>query len=164
MVVKIFLPKLGESIEQASINRWCKQIGDSIKRGEVIAELETSKTTMDIESPINGFMLEIFTKEGEIITTGTLIALVGTNKNERLNDQILDDNVEDEIKKESITKRDESKTRTKQISNNDVIKMTPNARRLANSHGLDFDQLFEAFPNKRITSDDIQNYIKNEKM
>jgi hypothetical protein len=51
MATKIFLPRLGESITEAVIGKWLKQPGEPVARGEVIAELETAKAMMELESP-----------------------------------------------------------------------------------------------------------------
>jgi pyruvate/2-oxoglutarate dehydrogenase complex dihydrolipoamide acyltransferase (E2) component len=56
MATKIFLPRLGESIEEAIIERWVKKVGDPVALGDVIAELETAKATMELESPAKGIL------------------------------------------------------------------------------------------------------------
>jgi len=165
MAIKIFLPKLGESIEQASISHWCKKVGDFIERGEVIAELESSKATMDIESPISGFLLKIYIEEDVSINAGTLIAVVGADKEEDIEESSVEKNFEAEDKNEFIpVKKDIQPTEKPRKNNKDIIGISPNARRMANNLGIDLNDLLEAFPDKRITSEDIQNFIKSNKL
>ena len=77
MATKILLPRLGESVEEAAIGRWCKQIGEPVERGEIIAELETAKAMMELESPVKGVLLAVFPEIGTTIQMGELVAIVG---------------------------------------------------------------------------------------
>jgi len=77
MATKIFLPRLGESVKEAVVGKWCKQIGESVERGEIIAELETAKAMMELESPVEGVLLAVFPEIGITIQMGELVAIVG---------------------------------------------------------------------------------------
>lgn len=77
MASKLVLPFLGESINEAVISRWLKKAGDPVNRGEVIAELETDKATMELEAPEAGALLKVFVEEGERAHTGDLLAWIG---------------------------------------------------------------------------------------
>ena len=77
MATKIYLPRLGESIEEATIGCYMKKVGQSVQRGDVIAELETAKAMIELESPVKGILLAVFPEEGETIKSGTLVAIVG---------------------------------------------------------------------------------------
>ncbi len=159
MATKIFLPRLGDSIEEAVIGRWCKKAGDAVGRGEVILELETSKATMDLESPGKGFLLAALTKEGETVQKGTLIAIIGEEGEdwrELLDeDDVVESDSEDKpAKKEKGADRKEPKT-----SGIDRVRISPNAKRILKDHDIDKNKLVERFPNKRITSADAFVFI-----
>ena len=77
MATKILLPRLGESIEEAVIGKWCKEIGETVARGDVIAELETAKAMMELESPAKGVLLALIPEIGQTVQMGELVAVVG---------------------------------------------------------------------------------------
>jgi len=72
----IVMPKLGESIIEATITRWLKAEGDMISEDEVICELATDKVDSEIPSPVEGKLIKILCKEGEVVPVGQLIAII----------------------------------------------------------------------------------------
>jgi 2-oxoglutarate dehydrogenase E2 component (dihydrolipoamide succinyltransferase) len=72
----IIMPKLGESIIEATITRWLKAEGDMITEDEVICELATDKVDSEIPSPVEGKLIQILCKEGEVVPVGQLIAII----------------------------------------------------------------------------------------
>src|SRR5665647_1222986 len=72
----ILMPKLGESIIEATITRWLKAEGDMISEDEVICELATDKVDSEIPSPVEGKLIRILCKEGEVVPVGQLIAII----------------------------------------------------------------------------------------
>jgi 2-oxoglutarate dehydrogenase E2 component (dihydrolipoamide succinyltransferase) len=72
----IVMPKLGESIIEATITRWLKAEGDMIGEDEVICELATDKVDSEIPSPVEGKLIQILCKEGEVVPVGQLIAVI----------------------------------------------------------------------------------------
>ena len=72
------MPKLGESIIEATITRWLKKTGDSIAEDDPIAEIATDKVDSEIPSPVEGKILELLHKEGDIVPVGKVIAVIET--------------------------------------------------------------------------------------
>ncbi|MBL4870861.1 MAG: 2-oxoglutarate dehydrogenase complex dihydrolipoyllysine-residue succinyltransferase [Robiginitomaculum sp.] len=70
----IKVPNVGESVTEVTIARWYKKVGDSIKKDEVLVELETDKAAQELVAPEDGVVTEILVGEGENATIGTLIA------------------------------------------------------------------------------------------
>jgi pyruvate dehydrogenase E2 component (dihydrolipoamide acetyltransferase) len=64
MATTIEVPQLGNTVEECLVTRWFKRKGDSVTAGEVVAEIETDKTTFEITSPVDGQVLEIYVDEG----------------------------------------------------------------------------------------------------
>lgn len=77
MSIEIRMPKFGETMEEGMIVAWKKQVGDIISDGEVIAEVDTDKTTLEIESPISGKLLQILVQVNQTVPVNTPIAIVG---------------------------------------------------------------------------------------
>lgn len=80
--MNIIMPKMGESVNEGTIIKWHKKIGDTVKRDEIIFEISTDKVDTEIPSPADGFLSEIIVKEGETVEVGTTVAVVQTNSEE----------------------------------------------------------------------------------
>ena len=71
------MPKLSDTMTEGTLVAWKKKKGDKVSAGEVIAEIETDKATMEWESPDDGTLTEIYVKEGEKVNVGDKIAFIG---------------------------------------------------------------------------------------
>lgn len=76
MKMEIVMPKLGLTMESGTILKWLKKEGDSVKKGEVIAEIESEKLTGEVESPADGILVKILHEEGDEVPVGEPIALI----------------------------------------------------------------------------------------
>lgn len=74
---EVNMPRLSDTMEEGTISRWLKQPGDAVKKGDVLAEIETDKATMDLEAFDSGVLEEILAKEGQAIPIGQAIARLG---------------------------------------------------------------------------------------
>ena len=77
MASEIKVPTLGESVTEATIGQWLKQVGDSVAADEAVVELETDKVTLEINAPEAGVLSEILAGEGENVEVGALLARIG---------------------------------------------------------------------------------------
>lgn len=68
------MPNLGYDLETAKVHAWLKQVGDTVKRGEPIAEIETDKTTVEMEALSDGTLTEIVAEAGTEVAIGEVIA------------------------------------------------------------------------------------------
>ena len=82
MAVEVPMPRLSDTMEQGTIARWVKHEGDSVAAGDVIAEIDTDKATMDLTAYEDGVLLKILVGEGESADLGTPIALIGSEDEE----------------------------------------------------------------------------------
>ena len=76
MITKVLLPKLGQTMEEGRIVRWCKKEGDPVRNGEVICEIETDKASMELPAPAAGVLTKQLRKAGEIVPVGAVIAMI----------------------------------------------------------------------------------------
>ncbi len=79
MRVPIEMPKLGYDMETGRIASWLKAVGDQVKRGEAIAEIETDKATVEMEARASGVIVEIVHGAGDEVAVGTTIAHLETD-------------------------------------------------------------------------------------
>lgn len=75
---EVIMPKLGESIIEATITRWMKQPGDTIEEDDPIVEIATDKVDSEIPSPVEGKLIELKYKEGDVVEVGKVIAIIDT--------------------------------------------------------------------------------------
>ena len=71
------MPRLGDTMEEGVVAKWLKKVGDTVKEGDILAEIETDKATMEFESFYSGTLLYIGLKEGETAPVDTLLAIIG---------------------------------------------------------------------------------------
>ena len=81
MFFEVNLPSLSPTMEEGKIVKWVKKEKDPILSGEVLFEVETDKATMEYESPEDGFIAKILTREGDIAKVNELVAIISDNKN-----------------------------------------------------------------------------------
>lgn len=72
-VTKINLPKSGMGIEEGTVARWLKAVGDKVKGGEVIVEVETEKALQEVEAPVSGTLVRILVSEGQTTPINTAL-------------------------------------------------------------------------------------------
>jgi 2-oxoglutarate dehydrogenase E2 component (dihydrolipoamide succinyltransferase) len=76
--IELIMPKMGESIIEATILRWVKKVGDSIKADETILEIATDKVDSEVPSPVAGILMEIKHQENDVVAVGKVIAIIST--------------------------------------------------------------------------------------
>ena len=82
MSEKILVPVLGESINEATVTKWLKAVGDNVEADEPIVELETDKVNLEVPSPISGILTEINSKDGSIVEVGSLLGSVSESNSD----------------------------------------------------------------------------------
>jgi 2-oxoglutarate dehydrogenase E2 component (dihydrolipoamide succinyltransferase) len=75
----IIMPKMGESVNEGTIIKWHKKVGDPVKQDETIFEISTDKVDTEIPSPVEGILKEIKFKEGDTVDVGTVVAIIDGN-------------------------------------------------------------------------------------
>src|ERR671920_2646617 len=77
MAEKILMPRLSDTMTEGVISAWHKNVGDAVKKGDILAEIETDKATMELESYKDGKLLYQGAKQGEKIQVNDLLAIIG---------------------------------------------------------------------------------------
>lgn len=76
MTVKINLPKSGMGIDEGTVLRWLKSLGDRVEKGEVLVEVETAKAIQDVEAPASGKLIKITVQPGETTSVNSELGLI----------------------------------------------------------------------------------------
>ncbi|CAB3393121.1 dihydrolipoamide acetyltransferase family protein [Kyrpidia spormannii] len=145
MAVEIVMPKLGMSMENGTVMQWHKHPGDPVEKGEPLVAVSSEKIEYEIEAPASGVLLEILVPEEGVVPCGTVIGYVG-QPGERANTAM-----EGKLEAASASAAPGSELRRE-----DRIKISPAARKMARSAGIDTSSLVGTGPGGRITVEDVQ--------
>ena len=80
MTDQILVPPLGESITEATVSKWLKNVGEEVNTDEPIVELETDKVNVEVPSPSSGTLSSIEVKEGDTVEVGSILGVVNKGK------------------------------------------------------------------------------------
>ena len=170
----ITMPRLSDTMEEGRVAKWFKKVGDQVKEGDVLAEIETDKATMEFESFYSGTLLYIGIKEGESSPVETTLAIIGDKKtdisdliNKTLvkeetnkiknpnNEQVVDDKIND------IEKNKDNYNKESVLIINDSgirLKASPLAKKMASEKGIDINKIKGSGDNGRIIKRDVDSY------
>ena len=161
MVTEVVMPKMGYDMTEGTIVRWRKDEGDEVARGEVIAEVETTKVTVEVEAYTGGVLRKILVPEGQTVPVGQVIAVIadrdeaipGLDKEPRA------DKAAREVKKAAPRPQEAAEAVTTAEEEAPRIAASPVARRMAREQGIDLGQITGAGPGGRITKEDIETFL-----
>lgn len=172
MAIVVNMPRLSDTMEEGVVAQWLKNIGDSIEEGDILAEIETDKATMEFESFNEGTLLHIGVQEGESAPVDTLLAIIG-DKGEDISSLINASAVPketkpEEKKTEEALKKVETVESEKPVADNVETKTVANtsgrifasplAKKIASDKGINLADLNGSGDNGRITKKDVENY------
>ncbi len=156
MATSIVMPQMGYDMHEGKVVRWHKKEGEEVVRGEVIAEIETDKATVEYEAYTGGVMAKIVAEEGITIPVGGLIAVI-TNPGEAIPEDMLAElgAVVSDAPTEQLSSAATAPVSAPASSNNGVVKASPLAKRLARERGVDLAEIVGTGPEGRIVEADI---------
>lgn len=184
MKIDMVMPKLGESIAEATVIKWLKQPGDRVEEDGVVLEISTDKVDSEIPSPGTGFLSKIIAQEGETVEVGTIIAEIVTEESEleggngeapTVTDEQpsgSDDGkgVEDETAVEEIAEESKIAVEKEPVTTSEAVEQevsggkfySPLVRSIARKEGVsieELDKITGTGAGGRVTKTDLLNYI-----
>jgi pyruvate dehydrogenase E2 component (dihydrolipoamide acetyltransferase) len=168
------MPKMSDTMLEGVIAKWLKKEGDQVKSGDIIAEVETDKATMELENYEDGTILYIGAKEGKGIIVDGIIAIVGEpgadfkkileaeNILKIESPIVVQDSSPAPVKLAVEVKTVENNSSNQQTASNVVIKSSPLARSLAKEKGFNLSWIQGTGEGGRITKSDVENYNPNQ--
>jgi len=142
---QILVPSLGESVTEATVAKWLKQVGEKVTSDEPLVELETDKVNVEVPSPLNGILTSIKAKEGNTVEVGALLGVV-TNTNLA---ELEDNNKEKETQKEQTytppkkVKKNSSKINLKNTEKKETLTLLDEEKDQNSKGALILDTLIE---------------------
>jgi len=157
------MPKMSDTMVEGVIAAWHKKVGDSVKAGELMAEVETDKATMEYESYDTGTLLYIGAKEKESVPVNGVLAIVGEkNADWQTLLKAFQSNASGTPKAEAPQQPASSSAPSVQVteshSSNGRLKASPLAKKMAKDLGYDIAKIQGSGENGRVTKGDVENY------
>ncbi|GHO43364.1 dihydrolipoamide acetyltransferase family protein [Ktedonospora formicarum] len=167
---EVSMPRLSDTMQEGTITRWLKKPGDEVKRGDIIAEVETDKANMEIEAYDSGVLEQILTQEGEAAPIGQAIAIIGDGSGAK----------QTPVASAQASSASTNGTTTQAISQSAApavsaptfveaapsegrLKASPLARRIAEEHSIDLARIKGTGPGGRIVRDDLEDYLEQQR-
>ena len=161
------LPKMGESVAEATITSWLKEVGDTIELDEAVVEIATDKVDSEVPSEVEGTLVEVLFQQDAIVAVGETIAIIETESDENFNGVT---ETKNKISKEVIEVEKTIAKAVEEVSmpitkTSDSGKFySPLVRNIAQKEGVSMEELESISgigKDGRVTKDDILSYIEN---
>ncbi len=159
------MPQMGYDMVEGTLVRWIKSEGDEVKRGEPVAEIETDKAVVEMESTANGLLRKILASEGATVPVGHPIGIIGS-ADEDIGGLIVDeapapaqasgDAHSAEVAAEVVSPAPASQAQPS--ADGERVKVSPVARKLAEERGIELSHVKGTGPGGRITREDVMNF------
>ena len=160
----ITMPRLSDTMEEGTISSWLKNVGDQVKEGEILAEIETDKATMEFESFYDGVLSHIAVNEGETVKVDELIAIISENEIDvpkalksygKESSNIPVDESNDSIELNEVEKEINITNASSNL--NERIKASPLAKKIAKEKNIDLSKVTGTGENGRIIKNDLSD-------
>ncbi len=165
---EIVMPKMGESIIEATITKWLKSVGETLEEDESIVEIATDKVDSEIPSPVDGVLSEILFQEGDVVPVGTVIALVKTDDDDDDGNSQEEKSATQNVEKLSVAEATKESAKTEvETTTNDFSNSTrfysPLVKSIAKKESIsvaELDKIKGSGKEGRVTKQDILNYLE----
>jgi pyruvate dehydrogenase E2 component (dihydrolipoamide acetyltransferase) len=163
-VVVVTMPRLSDTMTDGTVAKWLKKVGDKISEGDILAEIETDKATMEFESFNAGTLLKIGINEGETAPVDSLLAIIGPEGTDVSGIDTTASKVAAPAKSETKTEAPKADDASKEeetvnvVSDGKRIFISPLAKKIADEKGINISQVKGSGENGRIVKSDIENF------
>jgi len=167
-VVVVTMPRLSDTMTEGTVATWLKNVGDVVEEGDILAEIETDKATMEFESFNEGTLLYVGLQEGEAAPVDSVLAIIGPKGTDvsgiaenytKGGDTPKKEASKAEASKPTVaTKPEKKKVEKKSSTNTERIFASPLAKKMAEDKGIALNRISGSGENGRIIKKDIENY------
>lgn len=173
---ELVLPKMGESVAEATIIKWVKQPGDNIEIDESVLEIATDKVDSEVPSPVSGKLVKVLFKEDEVVQVGAVIAIIETDANAQvIEESPKESKIEQAVKVEDVFQAPFVPEPVVDIKSNETKKAdfstserfySPLVKSMAAEEGIsmqELDSIVGTGSEGRVTKQDVLDYIQKNK-
>lgn len=163
-MAEITMPRLSDTMSEGTIGRWLKQPGEQVAKGDVLAEIETDKATMELEAYESGILQNVLVEAGQTVPIGQVIAVIGDSASVPESSPSGNGTAQPEpAAPPTAPKQPEpaAHTVTHPVSTSDHVKASPLARRVATDYGIDLRLIQGTGPGGRILRENVETYYQH---
>lgn len=157
----ITMPRLSDTMTEGKVAKWHKNVGDTVKEGDLLAEIETDKAVQDFESEFNGVLLKQGVEEGGAAPVDSVLAIIGpagTDVSAVGAPKAAAASTEKPAEQKAEAKTEEKAAPAADASSSDRVAISPLAKKMAQDKGVDIHSVQGSGENGRIVKKDIENY------
>lgn len=165
---ELMLPKMGEGIIEATINKWLKEVGDKLKEDDAIVEVATDKVDSEVPSPVDGILTKVFFGEGDIAQVGDVIAIIDTEGDDSEVEVTENKKIEkinlQEDKSVSKVQEENQKVDSSQVTVQSKRYLSPLIKSIAKEEGIsvqDLENIKGSGVDNRLTKRDVIAYLES---
>ena len=165
MAEVVNMPRLSDTMEEGTVAQWHKKIGDKVEEGDLLAEIETDKATMEFEAFQEGVLLHIGVEEGNTAPVDSILAILGEEGEDisaLLSGRTPSAEAKAEVKEDRVESssepEQENSAHSEESSNGNRVKASPLARKLAEDKGVDITQVKGSGEGGRIVKRDVDEF------
>ncbi|WP_312076712.1 2-oxo acid dehydrogenase subunit E2 [Chryseobacterium sp.] len=161
----ITMPRLSDTMTEGKVAKWHKNVGDTVKEGDLLAEIETDKAVQDFESEFSGILLKQGVEEGGAAPVDTVLAIIGPEGTDvsAVGAPKAAAKSSDKPAEQKTEAKVEEKAAPVANSSSDRVAISPLAKKMAQDKGFDINTIQGSGENGRIVKKDIENYKPAEK-
>jgi len=162
----ITMPRLSDTMTEGKVAKWHKNVGDTVKEGDLLAEIETDKAVQDFESEFNGILLKQGVEENGAAPVDSVLAIIGPEGTDVSGvgaPKAAAQTSEKPAEQKAETPKQESEKQQPEAGNNDRVAISPLAKKIAQEKGVDIHSIQGSGENGRIVKKDIENYQPSAK-
>lgn len=161
MATNIVMPQMGYDMREGTVVRWHKKEGETVARGDVLAEIETDKAIVEFEAYTNGVLGKIMAAAGVVVPVGELIAVI-TAPGESVPDNLPVAKEEPAVAAASAAPKVAETPDVAAVASQGEVRASPIARRLARERGVNLGDIIGSGPGGRIVEKDVLEYTPSE--
>ena len=168
----ITMPRLSDTMTEGKVAKWHKKVGDAVKEGDILAEIETDKAVQDFESEFNGTLLYIGTEEGGASPVDSVLTIIGPEGTDvsaivsgggKKQEPSKKAEVPSDENKSGSSSKESSTSSTQQLSSDARIAISPLAKKMAEEKGIDINAMKGSGENGRIVRKDVEGFTPSSK-
>ena len=162
----VTMPRLSDTMTTGTVATWLKKVGDTVKEGDILAEIETDKATMEFESFNSGTLLYIGIQEGDSAPVDAVLAILGPAgtdvsqiaANYKVAAGADSETSEPKVEEKAISQVETTSNQQQTTNNTDRIFASPLAKKIAHDKGINLSQVSGSGENGRIVKSDVENF------
>ncbi|SDF45339.1 dihydrolipoamide acetyltransferase family protein [Sporolituus thermophilus] len=160
MATQFTMPQLGLTMTEGTVTKWYKRVGETVRAGEVLAEISTDKITNQMEAPVDGVLLSIVVPEGQTVPVRTLLAVIGAP-----GEQVAEEPpAGGSAAKAAAASEPVPGASPAARMTGTWVKASPLARKIARQNGIDLALVTGTGPGGRVVARDVVNFLAQRRL